>query len=60
MINSVNNFLIVEVKFGRLFDVNDVNDISVLKTLLTIDGRGWKEIVLKLNKYSRHKLGMFF
>ena len=40
------------MKFGRLLNVNDIKNILVVKALVIIDGRGWKEIVLKGNKYS--------
>ena len=55
-INSVNGYLTLEVKFSRLLNVNDVKNNLVVKTLAIIDGRAWKEIVLKKIKYSRHNL----
>ena len=44
------------MKFNRLFNVNDVKNILVVRTLVITDGRGLKEIALKRNKYSGHNL----
>ena len=49
-INSVNGCLMLEVKFSRLLNVNDVKNNLVVKTLAIIDGRAWKEIVRKKNQ----------
>ena len=46
----------LEVKFSRLLNVNEIKNILIVKTLTIIDGRRGKEIVLKRNKYSRHNL----
>ena len=46
----------LEVKFSRLLNVNEIKNILIVKTLTIIDGRRGKEIVLKRNKYSGHNL----